>query len=122
MLKGIRGIEVAAGWLAVISGAALAFMIWQGGFIAPESTIVDLVVFGFILLLVAVGVTLDALAPTWAVRTVALSLLTIGVLALTFIFVISFIIELGIPVLLAIIATVLAYVRLASSEAPQPAR
>lgn len=122
IMRDSRAIELAAGALAIISGVAIMLSIWQGGFIAPQSVIADLLAYGMMLLLVALGVTLDVLAPTMAAKVVALVMLTLGALTLTGWFAISFIVMFGIPALLAIIATVLAYVRLASSEAPQPAR
>lgn len=123
MFKGTRGIELAAGALAVISGVAVMLPIWLGGFIAPESVVADLLIYGLMLLLVAVGVTLDVQASTTLVaKVVALLLLTLGAVALTGWFAISFIISFGLPALLAIIATVLAYARLASGAAALPAR
>ena len=121
MLKVIRGIELAAGALAVISGAALMLSIWQGGFIAPNSVAADLLIYSIMLALVAVGVALDLLAPTAAARATALILLTIGALLLTGWFVISFVPFFGIPALLAIVATALAYASFAVRATPRPA-
>jgi hypothetical protein len=123
MLRGTRAIELAAGALTVIAGVAIMLPIWLGGFIAPQSVVADLLAYGMMLLLVALGVTLDVLAPTIAVKIVALVMLTLGALALAGWFVISFIISFGLPALLALIATALAYVRLfGSGAATQPAR
>lgn len=110
-------IELAAGGLAVALGVAIALFTWLGGFIAPQSVFVDLFVFGLILLLIAVGVTLDAAAPTLAARIVARVLLTTGTLLLVGVTVISFVAFLFAPTLLAIVATLLAYIRLPWSVA-----
>ncbi len=122
MLRGIRGIELAAGALGVISGVAVMLPIWLGGLIAPQSVIADLLAYGLMLLLVALGVTLDVLATATATKVVALVMLTFGTLLLTGWFVISFITSFGLPALLAIVATALAYVRLSSRHVTQPAR
>ncbi len=82
----------------------------------------DLLVYGLMLLLVALGVTLDLLAPTMASSVVALVMLTLGTLTLTGWFAISFIVTFGLPALLAIIAAALAFIRFfGSSAASQPA-
>lgn len=118
-----RIIELVAGALTVISGVAIMLPIWLGGFIAPQSVVADLLAYGMLLLLVVLGVTLDVLAPTIAVKIVALVMLTLGALALMGWFAISFIVTFGLPALLAIIATALAYIRFFGSRvATQPAR
>ncbi len=99
------------------------FSIWLGGFIASQAVVVDLLVYGLMLLLVALGVTLDLLAPTMATSVVALVMLTLGTLTLTGWFAISFIVTFGLPALLAILATALAFIRFfGSGVASQPAR
>lgn len=116
MLRGTRGIELALGALAVISGAVIMGSIWLGGLIAPESVFPDVIGYGLMLLVVALGVTLDVLAPTGATKAVALILLTLGTMALLGWFAISFIVSFGAPAILALIVTALAYIRL--SERP----
>ena len=117
MFSGTRGIEVTAVALAVISGAALMATIVLGGFIDPNAIIADSLAYGLMLALIAFGVTLDVLAPNAATKAVALVMLTLGSLSLTFWFAISFIVSFGVPALLAIIATFLAYVRLGERRA-----
>lgn len=95
--------------------------LWLGSFIDPRAIIGDLLAYLLMLLLVALGATLDVLAPTAATKAVALVMLTIGSLALTGWFAISFITTFGVPALLAIIATILAYARLGARPATQPA-
>lgn len=113
----LRRFEVTAAALAIISGAALMLSIILGGFIDPNAIIADSLAYGLMLLFVALGVTLDALAPNAATKAVALAMLTLGALLLTGWFAISFIITFGIPALLAIIATILAYARLGARPA-----
>jgi hypothetical protein len=122
MYRTVRAIELAAGALAVISGALIMGSIWLGGLIDPNAVVSDLIGYGMMLLLIALGVTLDLLAPTRATKAVALVMLTLGTLALTGWFVISFIVEFGAPALLAIIATILAYIRLSERSAAQAAQ
>ncbi|HEX9038801.1 MAG TPA: hypothetical protein VF808_17600 [Ktedonobacterales bacterium] len=116
MLRGTRGIELAAGWLAVIAGVAIMGDIWLSGFIDPSAVVADLLAYGLMLALIALGVTLDVQAPNGATKAVALVMLTLGTLALTGWFVISFVVLFGAPALLAIIATALSYARLGSRE------
>ncbi|HEU0028446.1 MAG TPA: hypothetical protein VFQ25_15140 [Ktedonobacterales bacterium] len=115
-------IELAAGWLAVALGVAIALFTWMGGFIEPQSVFADLFGFGVILLLIAIGVTLDAAAPTLAARIVARVLLTAGTLLLLGVTVISFVALLFAPALLAITATLLAYTRGEPRAMARPAR
>jgi hypothetical protein len=116
-MRVIRGFEIAAGALAVISGVAIMGSIWQGGFIDPNSVVPDLLAYGMMLLLVALGVTLDVLTMSGPAKAVALLMLVLGALTLTGWFAISFILEFGLPALLAIIATVLGFVGLPSRGA-----
>jgi hypothetical protein len=115
-------IELVAGWLAVGLGVAIALYTWLGGFIEPQSVFADLFGFGLILLLIAVGVTLDSAAPTRAARIVARTLLTTGTLLLLGVTVISFVAFLFAPALLAIVATALAYTHGESRAVTLPAR
>jgi hypothetical protein len=115
-------IELAAGWLAIGLGVVIALYTWLGGFIAPQSVFADLFGFGLILLLIAVGVTLDAAAPTLTARVVARVLLTIGTLLLLGVTVISFVAFLFAPALLAIVATALAYTHGEPRTVTLPAR
>ncbi len=122
-MRYLRVIEAVAGGLAIIIGAGLMLSIWLGGFIAPQAVVADLLAYGLMLLLVALGVTLDLLARTMATSVVALVMLTLGALTLTGWFAISFIVTFGLPALLAIIAAALAYIRFfGSGVASQPAR
>jgi hypothetical protein len=115
-MRPLSRIDLAAGWLAVLLGAAIALFTWVGGFIAPQSVFVDVFIFGLILLLIAVGVTLDAVAPTPAARVVARVILTTGTFLLVGVTAISFIAFLFAPALLAFVATLFAY----TPGAPRP--
>ncbi|HEY7976424.1 MAG TPA: hypothetical protein VID72_13835, partial [Ktedonobacterales bacterium] len=78
--------ELAAGWLAVLLGVAIALLVWQSGMISPGAVVVDLLGFGVILALIAVGVTLDAaVTPSRAARIAGWALLAAGTLLLLYV-------------------------------------
>jgi len=100
-------VELILGWLAVLLGAAVAAFTYYGAFIDSHSIQRDLVVFGVVLGMIAVGVTADGLFR-WPLGRILLGVATLALLAIT---AISFVSFLYAPALLAIGATVLAFVR-----------
>lgn len=114
-MKLVRIVEFAAGWLAVVTGVAIMLAIWKGGYISPEAVGLDLAIFGVILAVIALSVTLESVTGSVMARMT----LAIGALALTAAFVVSFVIELGIPALLAIGATFVALARHLPPPAPR---
>jgi hypothetical protein len=114
-MKLVRIVEFAAGWLAVFTGGAMTLAIWKGSYISPDSVGLDLTIFGVILAVIALSVTLESVIGSVMARIT----LAIGALALTAVFVVSFVIELGIPALLAIGATFVALARHLPPPAPR---
>lgn len=110
-------VEFLAGWLAVASGIAIMLRIWGGGFIAPEFVSFDLTVFSLILAVIALSVTLESVTGSLAARII----LALGAVALTGVFVVSFVVELGIPAVLALAATFMAFSRHLLPSAPRRA-
>lgn len=111
----VRIVEFIAGWLAVVTGAAIVLPIWLGGHIQPDAVVVDLTTFGLILAIIALSVTLESLDGSLVARIT----LTLGALALAGVFVVSFLIELGVPALLAVAATLIAWTRHLPAPAPR---
>ena len=103
----VRIVELIAGWLAVVTGAAIALFWWLGGFIAPQSVAIDLFVFGLILAVIAASVTVESLTGSLVARFT----LTLGTLALVGVYTISFLVELSVPALLALAAALIAFTR-----------
>jgi hypothetical protein len=114
-MQTVRVVEFIAGWLAVVTRAAIALYIWQGGFIEPDAVVVDLTTFGLILGVIALSVTLESLTGSLVARFT----LALGAIALSGVFVVSFVIELGIPALLAVAATLIAFTRHLPAPAPR---
>lgn len=114
----VRIVEFLAGWLAVASGAAILLFIWRGGFIAPESVALDVTIFGLILAIIALSVTLESVTGSLVARIT----LAIGAVALMGVFVVSFLAELALPTLLALGATFMAFSRHLPPPAPRRAR
>lgn len=114
-MKLVRVVEFAAGWLAVVTGVAIVLAIWKGGYISPEAVGLDLTIFGVILAVIALSVTLESVTGSVMARMT----LALGALALTAVFIVSFVIELGIPALLAIGATFVALARHLPPPAPR---
>lgn len=106
-MRTVRIVELVTGWLAVAISVAIALTIWLGGFIAPESVFVDLATFALLLIVIAWSVTVESITGSLTARIT----LTLATLALIGVFVISFLIELGIPALLAACATMIAWTR-----------
>lgn len=106
-MRPLRIVELAFGWLAVILGAALLAFINTGGFIAPDSVAQDVIGFSIILVVLAIGVTLDFFFSSLATRV----LLAIGALAMIVVAVMSFI-TLSLPIAaLALTAAIIAFAR-----------
>lgn len=114
-MRTMRVVEFIAGWLAVVTGAALALYIWQGGFIEPDAVVVDLATFGLILAIIALSVTLESLTGSLVARFT----LALGAIALLGVFAVSFVIELGIPALLAVAAMLIAFTRHLPTPGPR---
>ncbi|HET9112109.1 MAG TPA: hypothetical protein VFN78_14865 [Ktedonobacterales bacterium] len=106
-MRTVRIVELVTGWLAVAISVAIALEGWLGGFIAPQSVVVDLAICALLLALIAWSVTVESMTGSLTARII----LTLATLALTGVFVISFLIELGIPALLAACATMIAWTR-----------
>jgi hypothetical protein len=99
--------ELLCGWLAALLASAVAVFIRYGGYIAPASTALDLIILGVLLAALALGVTLDverdsrtgrlllALATALFAVNIAISRSTLLLL----------------PLLLALTATTLAFTR-----------
>lgn len=117
-MKLVRGVEFAAGWLAVATGVAIMLFWWLGGFIAPEWVVPDVTVFSLILAIIALSVTLESVTGSVVARIT----LVIGTLALIGVYAISFLFELGAPALLAIGATLIALTRHLPPPAPRRSR
>lgn len=114
-MKLVRIVECAMGWLAVVLGVAFMLVWWLGGFISPDWVVTDVTAFSLILAVIALSVTLESVTGSVMARMT----LAIGALALTAAFVVSFVIELGIPALLAIGATFVALARHLPPPAPR---
>ncbi|HET9109506.1 MAG TPA: hypothetical protein VFN78_01650 [Ktedonobacterales bacterium] len=106
-MRTLRIVELVTGWLAVATSVAIALNVWLGGFIAPQSVVVDLVTFALLLTVIAWSVTVESMTGSLTARII----LTLAALALAGVFVISFLIELGVPALLALCATLIAWTR-----------
>lgn len=99
--------ELILGWLAAVLFGGEMVYIFVGGFVAPQSAVADLVLFGGIAVLLAVGVTLDTVRDSLAGRWL-LTLATLAMLGLT---AISFLASLFVPAVAALLAAIFAYVR-----------
>jgi|SRR5690348_12662800 len=114
-MSSLRTIELLLGWLAVIWGAALLAFTYAGGYIASDSVAQDVIGFSIILVVLAIGVTLDFFFSSLVTRV----LLAIGALAMLIVAAISFI-TWSLPMAaLAFVAVVLAFVRSASGSPSQ---
>ncbi|HLY29406.1 MAG TPA: hypothetical protein VKQ36_00130 [Ktedonobacterales bacterium] len=110
-----RLIEFVMGWLAILLAAAIAAYTFFGGFIEAGSVKSDLLIFGGVLAVMALGVTIDVLPGWWPGRL----LLGLGTLAFLAITAISFIALLFVPAILALLATIAAFVRPFVRQTPQ---
>lgn len=110
----LRWVELALGWLAVLLAAAIAAFTYYGGFIAPGSEARDLLGFGCVVTLIALGVTVDSML-NWMAGKIVLALATLAFLGIT---AISFVSFLYLPAILTLLATVLAFARSAARRTP----
>ena len=107
MIRSLPVLELIFGWLSVLVGAAVLIISYVGGFIAPESVQQDMIGFSVILVILAVGVSLDVLKSSLATSV----LLVIGALAMLATVVISFVTFLLPAGFFAAAAAVIAFVR-----------
>src|SRR5579862_374105 len=105
----LRWVELLLGWLAILTSAAIAvyIYIYLGAAIPTESLKSDLLGFGAVVAVMALGVTLDSLL-NWLPGRVLLGLATLAFLAIT---AFSFISFFFLPAFLAVATTILAFVR-----------
>lgn len=115
-MRSLRVIELVLGWLAVILGAALLAFLNSGEivFADAESAQRDTIGLSLLLLVLAVGVTLDVLYSSRA----SLILLAVGAFAMIVVGVVSFIILLLLPASLAVATAIIGFAR---SSAGSPA-
>lgn len=106
-MRHMRAYEFAAGWLAVVIGVAVAVYTYLGGYIAPFAVRQDLIGCAVILAVIALGVTLECFTGSLAARII----LTLGTLAWGVAVEASFIAFLLPSVGLALLATILAFMR-----------
>lgn len=114
-MRSLRWYEFAAGWLAVLIGAAVAWYTWQGGFIAPDSVQKDLIWAAVMLGLIALSVTLEVFMSSLLARI----LLTVAALAWCVVVTSSFLTFLLPSGGLALLATTLAFMRQTKALKPR---
>lgn len=102
-----RLFELLCGWLAAITGGAVAAYAYVGNFIAPEAVMRDLLIYGVVLVLLVAGVTLDSVfnLPVGRLLLWAATILFVIIYSLSFLF------SLLPSTLLAGLASFLAYYR-----------